>query len=283
MKTIINKSRYIITAALFILFSVQSFGQSDKIKIKSKFSYRKLNTGDREIKATFRYRDDKGSHPVPNITVEFGAKNDSTEISLAKIESDKEGIAVLRIENGFKIPMNNEGKMEFLLKFEGNDRFKNLIDDVSVIESYLKTELDTSKNQKKVIATLTDINGNPIEKTKVGLYVKRMHSLLDLGKEKTNEVGKVELTVPDDIAGNKDGAITLVTMVDKDRKYGSVIVKDDVKWGIPTNFVVDKEERNLWTQAAPIWMQVAVFTVFLVIISFFMVAMYNIYLMAKDK
>lgn len=270
--------------SIFMLSSTLLLSQSKKaISPKKKFVYEKLEDGTKILSAYIFYKGSNGWLPLEGIAVKFSAKNDSIDTKLGTIETNKEGYAILHIEKGFNIPMNEDGKTSYLFSSVANDSVKSVKSSLKMIDSNLALDFNKTDEENIVRVTATDINGEPIAKIKVSVYIKRMHSLYPIGKEKTDANGQITVESPKDIPGNTEGIINIVAKVEKDRKHGNLIVSKDIDWGVPNTYSVSEDERNLWSQSSPLWLNIAVFITFALIIVFFILAIKNVILMSKDQ
>jgi len=86
-----------------------------------------------------------------------------------------------------------------------------------------------SVNVCKAIITAKD---KPVKDVSVTFYVKRLFSLLPIGKAATtNEEGVAKVTFPKNLPGGETGMLVVYAKVDDDPVVGKLEVKDSVKWG----------------------------------------------------
>ena len=92
--------------------------------------------------------------------------------------------------------------------------------------TFLQT--DSTKTCK---ATVTS-NGLPVKETEVHLYVKRMYSLLPVGKVvATDENGEALISYPVDLPGDQHQMVQIIAKIEKDPVYGTVQTDSMIKWG----------------------------------------------------
>ncbi len=108
----------------------------------------------------------------------------------------------------------------------------------------LKFEQQDGENICK--ATLLS-NNAPVPETDVHFYVKRMYSLLPIGKGiATDENGESSITFPKDLPGDQNGIIIVVARVEDDDNLGNVESQAEINWGvIPTQENEESGGRSL--------------------------------------
>jgi hypothetical protein len=105
------------------------------------------------------------------------------------------------------------------------------------------SQTDTTKT---CTATVTS-NGLAVAGPEVHLYVKRMYSLLPIGKvAAADSQGVVKFNFPMDLPGDKNGMLTVIAKIEKDDNYGNAETQAEVKWGVsPTNESYNWNDRSL--------------------------------------
>ncbi|HBH06262.1 MAG TPA: hypothetical protein DDX92_06640 [Flavobacteriales bacterium] len=279
MKAYYNSFLILVFLVFWIPFD--GYGQK-KQKTRSKFQYERFDDGSRKLSARIFLKSKSGIAGVPDAEVFFTAGEDSTKIDLGSVTTDEDGWCYLLIESGFNIP-STSGKTTYKLKYSGNDSLKRTTDDLDVINVDLRLSLEEGDETNVATIGVYDMDGLPVERAKVGLNIKRLYSLLPIGEERTDSTGTVTFEVPTDVPGDTEGMITLVARIDNDRKYGTVETHKAVNWGVPNTYEVSEERKNLWTQSAPLWMEVVVLGIFAVVGIFFFYSLYQVYLIPKNR
>lgn len=266
---------------LIFITGLNSFAQK-KQKARNKFEYEKQYDGSKKLSARIFVKTKLGLTGVQGAEVSFSAETDSSKVKLGKVTTDEDGWAYLIIEKGYPLPQL-EGETTFKLSYSGNDSIKSVRDKMKIINAELSMKVEEDGDKKMVTLMVTDFQDQPLDRTKVKLFVKRLYSLLPVGDERTDSTGTAAFEVPGDIPGDFEGNITLVGLIERDRKLGNIETRQEVNWGVPNTYSVSEERKNLWTQSAPTWMQVMVFGVFIVVAVFFFYAAYQVYMIPKDR
>lgn len=274
----------LVLSILFIGFSAVAQNSEKKIKkekLRDKFTFERLSDGSAILNAYMFKKGSAGWEAVSGIELNFSVEDKDTITDLGSVLTDNDGNATIHIASDYHIPFDSTGVTKFYFEFKGNKELKKADGDLKL--EYAKLRIDLVDGEKRaVIATVTDINNEPIKKKKVGIYVKRMHSLLPIGEEKTDKKGSVKLSFPDDIPGDYQGNLEIVAKIQKDKKIGDHTVSKLVDWGVKNTYVVSEDEKNLWTASAPTWMLILVFSIFAIVGVFLVIALKEVYLMSKD-
>ena len=96
----------------------------------------------------------------------------------------------------------------------------------------IKLDFVKTDSTKTCVATVTS-DGKPVAGPEIHLYVKRMYSLLAIGKAvATDSTGVASIDFPKDLPGDKNGMLTVIAKIEKDEHYGSLEAESEVKWGV---------------------------------------------------
>ena len=199
----------------------------------------------------------KKYNPLQEVIISFYNINDTAKVLLDNIKTNDNGEALLTLSEQFEIYKDSNGLMSFEAEFEGNDSCKSARKNLSIRESDLEVSFfqkDTIKYIEIRASEPASENRNiPLEKIEVLFYVKGTFSLLKIGEEETDGSGKARIDFPTDIPGDTAGVLTIVTKIEENDDYGTVIAKGKINWGKPIQPVVEKK-RGLGDTDAPLWM-----------------------------
>ncbi len=165
----------------------------------------------------------------------------------------------------FAKTLSDEAKwmiISYLRSFDKNKKLASLtteIENPEVKHAFLEVDIDDKHH--KIMAHLTGrtpkgklVNLQSIE---LEALVKRQFGQLIVSGENTytDENGKLEITFPHDLPGNKEGDVDVTVRVSDDDLYGKLEVKLVSRLGVPTNPINPLSVRAMWgTRAnAPIW------------------------------
>ena len=273
----------LLLVAIMLMSSLVSFAQDKKEKTRKKFQYELLNDGTTVLGAYVFVKTKSGMVGVPNIDILLIAEDDSTKVTLGTVATNSEGWAYLNIAKGYKLPINEDGVTKFSFKFKGNDKLLGVKASLKIIQASMSLKFDKTDDKNEVTVTVKNSNGDAVKKVKVALSIKRLYSLLPVDVVKTNSKGQAVFEVTTDIPGNREGDIEIVAQILRDRKYGNITKTEVVNWGIKNTYKVTEEEKTLWTESAPLWMQFSMLVLFAMVFGLLGMAMFNVYKMSRDE
>lgn len=104
----------------------------------------------------------------------------------------------------------------------------------------------------KIMATATDMNGEPIADLDLYFYVKRTFSNLPFGDvfNTTDENGTVSVEFPKDLPGDQEGNVTIIVKIMDSDFYNDQTIETVKNWGVPTELNPTTDKRTLWAAGA---------------------------------
>ena len=225
----------------------------------------------------------KGYSGLSDAELQLYSLNDTSKNLIGQMQTNNDGQAIFVIKDNPDIYKNPSGILEFELAFNGDNSTKA----ASKKLSFGQADLDISffkKDDIKFIevdmgAMAEDGLSTPIEKITVQFYIKGTFSLYNIGKEKTNELGKARIEFPIDMPGDTAGVLTIVAKVEEHKKYGSIESISAMNWGIPLQ-VVKEKQRGLGDTDAPLWM---VYTLIILLSAVWFHYFYVIFMIIRIK
>jgi len=120
-------------------------------------------------------------------------------------------------------------------------------------DAIVSVSFSEENDTKTIIAKATDQAGLPIEDLELYFFVKRTFSLLPIGDgfNSTDEEGLLEIEFPNDLPGDTEGNLIIVTQIFESDLYNDLSLEATKNWGIPIVIEDPKiEKRSLWAAAA---------------------------------
>lgn len=109
----------------------------------------------------------------------------------------------------------------------------------------------------------------PLSQLDINFFVQRMFGKLPLFEKplKTNLLGKLSVTIPDDIYGDEEGKVKIIAQVADSDTYGNVERIVDGKYGKVSVYENMLDKRTLWGVNAkiPIWLLGSFFGILIII------------------
>ncbi len=220
--------------------------------------YEKLPNEDKKISISLTKGRGKNIEGIPNASISLSTSSKDSTISMAEVQTDSEGKAILMIETGYFFPINEDGYASIDLRFSGNDSLRSSKRSIEFLNLNLALSLDVVDSVKMIGVTAfeTDSSGNQkiIENLNLKIGVKRLYSNLYIEESRTNEKGEVRFEFPDDIPGDSIGMITVIAKVEDHEDYGTVSQIASSGWGTPVDYSDKSTGRSLYGDSAPLWM-----------------------------
>ena len=146
-------------------------------------------------------------------------------------------------------------------------------------DAIISIDFSEEDDTKMIIAKAVDQEGIPIEDLELYFYVQRTFSLLPVGDEfnSTDEEGIIEVEFPNDLPGDVNGNVIIVTKIIESDFYNDLAIEKTKNWGIPIEIQDQKDEkRSLWAAAANAPMSL-IFIVSALILSVWYIIRYILY------
>lgn len=154
-------------------------------------------------------------------------------------------------------------------------------------EAIISISFNEENNLKTIIATVKDLEGQPIEELDLYFYVERTFSLLPIGDvfNTTDENGMVEVEFPSDLPGDSEGNVAIVVKILESDLYNDQTLEMTKKWGVPVQLDESQEKRSLWAAAAnaPISLIVVVSSMIIAVWYVIIYIIYNLFTISKIK
>lgn len=221
--------------------------------------------------------------PLSDAVIQFYSINDSSRVLLDKIRTDKNGKAIFVINDNPKIFKDPSGVLTFEVEYNGNATVKAAKRQISIKQGDLEISFFQKDSIKSIEVSATEIGTEdkiaPVEGINILFYIQGTFSLLNFGKEKTDENGIAHIEFPVTMPGDTAGVLTIVAKVEEDRKYGTIKSRGEINWGIPIQPVKEKQ-RGLGDTDAPLWM---VYTLIILLSAVWFHYLYVVFLIIKIK
>jgi len=247
--------------SFFIMFSANA---QDKHRTYLKLNYLKNTENKKLLIAELKTRIDGNFYTLQGETIIFSIAGDSI-VNLGEVKTDKNGLAQIEIKDA-----TAEGLVTYAAEYEGGDTLKARESDVEVKDVSMKMELEEVDSVKTITVSTTAEIDSETEKdisegVEIEFFVKRMFSLLPLGKESIEE-GECSIEVPDDLPGDSAGNLIIIAKIVDHDDFANVEQIAEIGWGTPVSLVT--EEYNPFLGESYItFMFLAIGMVFVIVFS----------------
>jgi len=155
-------------------------------------------------------------------------------------------------------------------------------------EAIVAVSFSEEDNTKTIIAKASDQTGLPIEDLELYFYVKRTFSLLPIGDgfNATDENGILEIEFPNDLPGDPEGNLIIVTKIIESDMYNDLTIETTKNWGLPIILEDSSvEKRSLWSAAAnaPISLIIIISTMIFAVWYIICFIFYKLYRISRVK
>lgn len=255
MKRLVDSA---VLCLLFLLMIPLSLFSQEKTLISPyiQLQYFKDQNKTSKLKSTLTYSFNRMEIPLAGMEISFST-GESGKGSLGTITTDNSGVAFLQLNDLADNPVDNTGAWKFLAEFQGNDTIEAAGAEISVRDVNLEmslTEEDSIRTIRLNAFTTERDKKVPVSGEVVMVYVPRMFSMLPVGEATLDENGSASIEFPNDIPGDKESNITIISRFEEHPSFGNVEVMETKHWGGPVKTSVPVEHRALWTKTPPMWM-----------------------------
>lgn len=216
-------------------------------------SYTARNNQTRVLTVTCKVESEDVPQPVENIEIKFYRTVEDPASLIGTSLTDKKGKATLILTKEEELFTAGNPDQTYLAIFEGNDEILPAEASLTIRESTLLMELDADVDPREVRVQLLGMNDQgimePVPDVDIALYVKRLFGLLPLSEypETTDEDGSAVIAFPDDIPGDTNGYITIVSRVEEHELFGNLETITEIDWGIPLVIDPSLDQHQLWS------------------------------------
>ncbi len=239
-----------------------------------------------ELNALLRARIDGAYQKVPNANITFfNLSADGAETAIGELKSGANGIATIKVDAG-SLSKDSEGYLSFIARFDGNDEMTGSEGDLRIQRAILEMTPVPSDSSYAVALSAVSLSGDsiqPIANAVVSVFVKRMFSSLKVGEGTTDETGSVEITFPNDLAGDQDANLEITAIIEETEEFGNLSTTMTQKWGYAVSYEFTQAPRALWSPHPPKWMVITFFVLMVAVWGHYIVIIYQLFRIKSQK
>jgi hypothetical protein len=222
---------------------------------------------------------------LPGLKIEFTVGADSTAKKIGEATTDSKGVAVFNCKPD-QLTTDAEGKLNFKASFAGKDSIEAGEELIAVKRARLEITPVKGDSVLSVKIKLVDLSTGaetPVAETDLGVFVKRMFSALKIGEGKTDESGEASVEIPNNLAGDDKGNLTLLARLDENETYGNLEASVVQKWGTPVSYELKELPRALWSPHPPVWMLVTFVILMSAVWGHYLVIIIQLFRLRKEE
>ena len=222
-------------------FSAIANNQPEKIKPRVRLNFTN-HIGNRAIvEASAYYKLNKKKTYCVGATVGFYTDEDYENLQSKAIVNES-GNAILELNNKDLLQFEDStNQFHFYARLEEDSSFKARKADLKILNAYIEVKFNKKDTLSMISARFIGRDKdsstmNPQKKVPVRFFVERVFSPLTIGDEftYTDDDGYAETRFPNDIPGDEHGNLNVIIKVEEDDNYGTVVIKQTINWGLPT-------------------------------------------------
>ncbi len=262
MNTMIYGRIILLFLLLFTGFSVsgQEAGIAGEpagtIEPVMEMNYLKDTYGNINLRTSMLNYVNRQPRPLEGLEIDFYAGEDSL-VFLGSVTSDGEGMAVMVLGDNAGLPRTSGEEIRYYSEYKGGENIMSAEYEIYITDVNVDMTLELIDSVKTVKVRAYFLNEGaevPVTDEDIYVFAARMFRDLPLGEGFLDEDGEFTLRIPDDIPGDADGNIEIVSRFDNHYLFGTVEKRQTAGWGVPTDPHIPVSRRTLWTQIAPLWM-----------------------------
>ncbi len=219
------------------------------------------------------------------LKVTFYSLNDDEEKELGFGITDSEGRALFNAREG-TFAMDTEGNISFKAVFAGNKAMEGTEEELTFKRAKIEiipVKEDSLLTLNVKISDLSSEKPMPIPEVIIGIYVKRHFKNLKIGEIETDENGEGSIEFPNNLPGDQEGNLVIISKLDDDDTYGMVESSISEQWGIPLSAQISKTPRTLWSPDPPLWMIVTFIVLMVTVWGHYLVIIYELFRLRKEE
>jgi hypothetical protein len=254
-----------------LLFSINGITQENDVnnyKLSFKFKTVKQEDNTRLLRVDFTGKNKKNRKdilPIYDAEIKFFNVLNDEKILLASSKTSKKGTAQIILPKNQKYLTDENGTINLVAKFEGNEAIEEITSEILVKNINLELILDVIDSVKTVVVTAFTIDklGEkiPAEEVDIIFSINGMLSKMKI-EEGTISEGTYEFEFPTDLPGDVNGNLIVYSIIDDNDEFGTVIQEKTINWGVFQKQLIETK-NTLWSSAGPVWMYI-VLTILLV-------------------
>lgn len=247
----------------------------------------KYSDDTRALIATLIAENEEGEYAAEGFNVIFFVIGEDRVI-LAETISDKHGQAIALFPPDFVFPMDEEGYINIIAEFEGDDGHEMAEAELAFKNVSIEIAFEI-EDEERMILFAGQINGPdgkklPLADDDIYFYVPRMFSDLKIAEGWFEEDGTGYVEFPNDIIGDSLGRIKVIARLEEHFDYGNVEKTGIIDWAIPWHPMArEGPGRELWTPVAPLWMIITLIVSLVGVWGHYFYAIYQLYLIKKSS
>lgn len=229
---------------------------SGKKDLNVEITYRDVNDTLREIQAKLTTKEGKKWVPARKVLMNLFLNEVSRYGMQGSLASDEKGICRFPLVNKFYHVKDSCQSYNFIARVREDMNFNDADAEIAIKESKMSMTCETADGVKTAKIHFEGLDESnkmvPMKDVELRFYIQRTYSLLPLSEANvsTDENGDASIEVPEGIAGDEKGNITIIARLEDNETYGMVMAQQQQAWGKPTIIQTELSSGELWASRA---------------------------------
>lgn len=235
--------KYFILSIL-VLISIGANSQ-DKKKARLSLQYVDVMNAEVYISLSAKYKGENGFEPVAGVEFHFYKKLTEDSLShLGTANTNESGKAKFILNE----KQDSSDPKTFVVKLENDSTFSDTESELTVLKATLSAKIETLDSVNRLLATLTDGNGQPLAGQSLKVQLQRMYAPLTIGEDsyETDESGTIQVPIEDKMPGI-DGNLTFEVVLNESEDYETIKALVKAPIGIPITDQSTFDKRTMWS------------------------------------
>ncbi|MDX1628348.1 MAG: hypothetical protein R3345_06595 [Fulvivirga sp.] len=245
----------ILLLLLFLVFSAP--GQDEKKKARIRLGYFNEN-GSASVNVKVTTRVDKKFEPVEGVIINLFLDEETKQGMMGNITTDENGEGKFLLPSKFYEMSDTLYHYNFIARLSQDQLYQDQRASLSIHKVNMEMSLidqDTLRQIKVQVMQPTDSGAYPVTSLHVKFFVERLFSDLPFGGDYnfTDESGTVVISFPEDLPGNDEGLVNIISKLIDHEDFGNVSVSKVTDWGKNLDHQADVNGTMWAPRANPPW------------------------------
>ena len=272
-----NKYIFLLSILSVCLFTNKIAAQEDSVVIEEvvKLHYYNTNNKLQYLVLESFLKTGKKSEPQTSKSFQLYLDSTNTDNSIAKLVTNKKGIAKAIIPPSLKMKWDAASKHKFIAVAAATGKEEEKLYELEITKARITLDTISEEGARSITVHVEQyVNDEweaaPDVEMKIG--IERLGSILSAGDEETyttDSAGNATAEFKkDSLPGDSKGNFILVAKIEDNEQYGNLLIEKSVGWGVAlhpdTTFF---DQRTLWTTRfrTPFWLLFMAYSIILAV------------------
>lgn len=200
-------------------------------------------------------RAEKDGDPAANVPIKLFLDEIEDDAMLERLSTGEEGMAMLRFSEGEVPDFQETPSFTFIAKADHEKIHEEAQSELTIQNAHLELNIK-DEDEREIKATLLEVTEEgellPVEGEEVFCYVERLFGMMEVEEFLfTDEDGSITCEIPDDIIGDEEGNLNIVTRLEEHPDFGNIERSETLPWGKPREVDEETASKAMWAASPP--------------------------------